>query len=251
MDTIGLIAAMPLERDALLRLINGWKRVSERSLDCIRFEVSGQTCLLVTSGMGVRRASQAALDLIGRFAPRALISYGIAGAVEADLRIGDVVLAESVCRLENGELSSCLPLAVWHEFAREACGQALSSRGGQVCVGTTITTGGSQLSMNQVGNLQHPVLEMETAGIAEVAAEKNIPLYALRAISDGPSAPIPFDLTQVMDNDANLNPARLLMALARHPKLLLQAGQMLKNSRIAADNAASALLAVLRQRVLK
>jgi hypothetical protein len=56
MATIGLIAAMAQESDALPRRIKRWKRVAVGSLSGKRFELSGQTCLLVTSGMGARRA---------------------------------------------------------------------------------------------------------------------------------------------------------------------------------------------------
>jgi len=43
---------------------------------------------------------------------------------------------------------------------------------------------------------------METAGIAGVAVEFNTLLLSLRALSDGPGAPIPFDLGKVMDENA-------------------------------------------------
>ena len=59
--------------------------------------------MLVTSGMGMRRASEAARELIKTNAPCLLISFGIAGAVEADLEIGDVVVAEAVLRAGSME----------------------------------------------------------------------------------------------------------------------------------------------------
>jgi hypothetical protein len=86
---------------------------------------------------------------------------------------------------------------------------------------------------------------METAGIAQVAAEKGIPLLSLRAISDGPRAPIPIDLGEVMGADANLRIGRLLAALIRRPRTLLEVRPILRNNRIAADNAAIALVAAL------
>ena len=56
MATIGLIAAMAQESDALLRRFKGWKRVAVGSLSGNRFAQPGGTCLLVTSGTGARRA---------------------------------------------------------------------------------------------------------------------------------------------------------------------------------------------------
>lgn len=251
METIGLIAAMTQESDALLRCVKGWERIEVGRLRGTRFELCGKTCLLATSGMGVRRAIEATRNLVGLSTPlntpQLLISFGIAGAVESDLEIGDVVLAEAVCKLDQGIAGSLSPLASWPEAAREAAARALAKRGRRLFAGTAITTGGSQVMEHQLGEMKHPILEMETAGIAQVAEEKGIPLLSLRAISDGPRAPIPFDLSEIMDEDANLQAGRLLGAIIRNPRIVLQATRLVRNNRIAADNAAIALVAALSQ----
>lgn len=95
MDTIGLIAAMPQESSALIRYLKYWKRSKLGKLDCKSFVIHEHNCLLVTSGMGTRRACEAAKALIEERGPRLLISFGIAGGVEADLGIGDVVVPEA------------------------------------------------------------------------------------------------------------------------------------------------------------
>jgi len=251
MESIGLIGAMTQESAALLRLVKDWKRIPIGGLPAYIFYLSGQTCLLVTSGMGVRRAAEAARTLLERNtppnAPRLLISFGIAGAVQADLDIGDVILPEAVCKLEQAVPGSLTPLAPWPAAAREAATQALAKRGAHLFIGTAVTTGGSHVMESQLGELKHPILEMETAGIAQVAAEVGIPFLSLRAISDGPRAPIPFDLGEVMDEDANLRTGRLLKMIVRNPWIVLQSRRMMRNNRIAADNAAIALVAALSQ----
>jgi adenosylhomocysteine nucleosidase len=247
MKTIGLIAAIPQESEALLRYIKGWKRIALGSFRSYRFELAGHSCLLVTSGMGVRRASAATRTLVEMSAPHILISFGIAGAVEADLQIGDVITVESVCRLEQGVPGTLLPLSSWSEAAQEAAAQALSGHGKRLLTGTAVTTTGSQIVEYLPGKMLHPILEMETAGIAEVAAEQGIALLSLRAISDGPCSPIPFDLGKIMNEDANLQVGRLLNAIARNPKIVFQFRQLRRNTRIAADNAAIALIAALSQ----
>jgi nucleoside phosphorylase len=251
MNPIGLIAAMPEESAALLRLVKGAKPAAVGALPAKTFDLYGQPCLLVTSGMGARRAAEAARLLAQRSppqaAPRLLISFGIAGAVEADLRIGDVVTAGAVCQLEHNAPGPLHALAAWPEPAREAAAQALARHGARLLAGTAVTTGGSQVREGQLAGLVHPILEMETAGITRVAAEHGLPCYALRAISDGPIAPIPFDLGEMMDADANLRTGRLLREMLRHPRIVLQLRRMLQNSRLAAGNAALALAAALSQ----
>jgi hypothetical protein len=50
-----------------------------------------------------------------------------------------------------------------------------------------------------------------------------------------------------MDEDANLQAGKMLKAIVRHPRIVFQAGRLMKNTRIAADNAAIALIAALSQ----
>ena len=245
MATIGIIAAMPQESDALLRCIGKPERIRLGPFRCFRFQLSGHNCLLVTSGMGLKRAAQATQALLEAINPRFLVSFGIAGAVHEDLQIGDVVVARNTCLLENGETGQFWPLAALSEAAWEAASQALQPRGARLVHGTAITTRGSQMILQQPEKLLNPVLEMETNGIARVTTEKGIPLLSLRAVSDGPLAPIPFDLEALMDEEANLRIGKLIKMVIRQPRILLQSRQMLQNARKAADHAAMALVAAL------
>ncbi|HSB66631.1 MAG TPA: hypothetical protein VLD65_08625 [Anaerolineales bacterium] len=242
---IGLIAAMPQESRALLRRLTGVTRGYLDQLPIDTFSVSSQSCVLVTSGMGVRRASQATRGLVDKYDPILLISFGIGGAVEGDLDIGDVVLVEAFGPLEQGSPVKLTGLAIWPGLAREAAQQALASRGRHLFSGTAVTTAASHPAVGQLTGLAHPVLEMETVGIAHVAAQKGIPLLSLRAISDGPHAPIPLDLSTVMDEDANLKLSGLVNALVHNPLILLQSRRMLRNITFATESAAMALIATL------
>jgi hypothetical protein len=86
---------------------------------------------------------------------------------------------------------------------------------------------------------------METAGIARVAAEGGIPLLSLRAVSDGPQAPIPFDLEAVTDEDSNLQVGKLIRMALRQPRIILRSMRLIRNVESAAENAAIALVAAL------
>jgi adenosylhomocysteine nucleosidase len=245
MQPIGLIAAMNQERDALLRRVKGARRIKLGPFRGYSFDLHGQACVLVTSGMGMRRAGEATRCLVDAKGPRLLISFGIAGAVERDLEIGDVVAAGSVCLLLGGSPDLIQPLAAWPEASTRAMISALAGRGAHLYPGTALTTAGSQLAPGRSVGLNHPVLEMETAGIARVAAEHDIPLLSIRAISDGPRAPIPLNLDEMMDKDANLKAGKLLKAVISHPGILVHTRQLMINTQLAADNAAVALVAAL------
>lgn len=245
MLTVGLVAAMPQESKALLKQVARWKPHRIGRFRAYRFAISQWDCWLIESGMGVACAEEATRVLLKEVAPKFLVSFGIAGAVEAKLQIGDVVAAEGTCMLLGNKLTAVQPLAIVTQPARKAVSAALKKEGGRLWLGTAITTRGSQLTGMRTGITEHPVLEMETAGILRAAHANGIPLVVLRSISDGPAAPIPFDIESMMDENYNLRIGRILGVILRHPKILRQALQMGKNSEIAARNAAIAVKALL------
>jgi nucleoside phosphorylase len=247
MATIGMVAAMPQESDALLRHVRGWKRIALGTFRGYHFKQSDWDCLLVQSGIGIKRATDATRALLVAIQPQLLVCFGIAGAVNADLQIGDVVLADRTCLLDNGLAGQFQPLTHLSDKACQAVAHALQLRGARLLSGTSITTRGSQTVQLQGKDMANPVLEMETFGIAQVAAENGIPLLSIRSISDGPLAPIPFNLDAIMDDQYNLRMGKILKTILRQPKILLQSRRLITNSSKAADHAAIALLAALNQ----
>ena len=247
METIGLIAAMPQESRALLRCVQGWQRSAFGSFRGARFRLVDRDCLLVTSGMGCQRAGAGARALLAAADPQLLVSFGIAGAVEADLRIGDVVVARHACLMEGGLPGQLQPLAALSTGAWEAAAQSLQPVGARLLAGTALTTRGSQLVAELPQELAHPVLEMETVSIAQVAAAAGVPLVSIRSISVGPQAPIPFNLAEIFDENDTLRLGAMLRLVLRRPRLIFQSRPILRNSRIAAAHAARALFAALSQ----
>jgi adenosylhomocysteine nucleosidase len=247
LEKAGLIAAMPQESQALLRRLSGWERTRVGPLRGYHFQIGIYDCLMVQSGIGVKRAVQAANWLLQASNLQWLASFGIAGAASEDLQIGDVVIAGNTCTLERGFIGPLMPLATLSETARMAVAQAMHARAARLVSGTTVTTRGSQWIHPGQVELLNPVLEMETWGIAGVAAERSVPLLSLRAVSDGPLAPIPLDLEQVYDDEYHLRFGQLLKITLQQPGLLLKTRTVMQNIQIAADQAAIALLALLAQ----
>jgi adenosylhomocysteine nucleosidase len=245
--TIGLIAAMSLESDAFLRFIPKREAYALGPFRAVRFRLADRNCVLATSGMGVEHAADCTRRLVAAAHPQLLISFGIAGAVNADLNIGDVVVSNNHCIWRSGSPTPLLPLAPLSRPAREAAAQALLPEETKLTAGTAITTRGSQVTPEAVADLTGPILEMETAGIAQAAVEAGIPLLSIRAISDGPQAPIPLDLEAIMDEHYNLRIGKALGMILRNPLLIGQLRPMMQNSAKAARCCANAVVAVLSQ----
>jgi adenosylhomocysteine nucleosidase len=246
-ETIGLMAAMPQESAALLRHIKGWKRISLDSHPGFHFQVNARDCILIISGMGMSKAQYATSSLLTITNPDLLISFGIAGAVKDDLNIGDIVIPRNTCLLTEGVPGQIYPITSLSKEAWNAMEHSLQPEGIRIFSGTAVTTNGSQVAKQEWFEIDNPILEMETAGISQVANKMNTPFLSIRSISDGPRSPIPFDLEAILDGNANIQIGRLLKLVLRRPKILFQSRQLINNSRKAANFAARAVLAILCQ----
>jgi adenosylhomocysteine nucleosidase len=242
---IGMIAAMNEECRPLLRRVQGWEKCRVGAFPGFRFRLAGRDCLLVQSGIGQERAGAATRALVAALLPRRLISFGVAGAVQAGLQIGDVVSVRRVMLLERGIPGPVAPLAVLSGAAQAAVDEVLQAAGRRFIMGSALTTRGSQVIKSDLSAMENPVLEMETAAVARAAVENGVPLIGLRGISDNPEEPLPVDPDAVMDENYHLQAGRLLRALIRRPGIILQANRMRCNTAMAAENVARAVIAAI------
>lgn len=247
METIGIIAAMSQECRALLRCAGKTERAMLGPFRCYRFQLSGRNCLLVKSGIGFKRAMEAARMLIATVHPQLLISFGVAGAVRDDLKIGDVIVAGQTFLLDKCKESQFHRLVLLSDEAWLAAMQVLGQRSNRLVHGTVVTTRISDATRFLPKEMAHPVLDMETAGIAQAAFEHRIAVLGLRAVSDGPNEPLSFDLEAMTDEDFNLSILKAAKMVLRRPKLALGSFQIIRNVRKASENVAAALAAVLGQ----
>lgn len=97
--TIALECALPREARPLFELPGEPPR-----LDCgIRWawrELPEAHLVVAEAGMGTTNAAATAQFLRDRVSPAALIFYGIAGGLNPQLGVGDIVIGEHLCRLE-------------------------------------------------------------------------------------------------------------------------------------------------------
>lgn len=236
---------MAMEARPVLRLLAPWKRFTAHGLPMYRLSPAGTECVLVESGMGADRAAGATEALLAAFSPRYLVSFGIAGAVEPDIHIGDVIVARHVASFEHGDLGQGRALASLSQEAHRAAGRATESRDARLYLGTAITTAGPQPSLSKLGALTHPILEMETAAIARVAEEHGTPLLSIRSVSDAPEEPIPMPFEYLIDERGALRIGRIVGELLRHLSLLPRLIRVGRNGAKASENAAVVVAAIL------
>ncbi len=63
-------------------------------------ELGGAACRVILSGVGVTAAYAATKQVCHEFAPRLVVSFGVAGALDPGLQIGDVVIGDTAAHLQ-------------------------------------------------------------------------------------------------------------------------------------------------------
>jgi adenosylhomocysteine nucleosidase len=141
-----------------------------------------QSIVLIRSGVGRQRAADATLQVIDHFQPSTLVSIGYAGAVQPDLNVGDLVIADII--IEEKKRGKYSPDSDWLNRAKDVP----SPKGFKTVVGGLLTVDNvihDSRSKQELGkNYSVQAVEMETSAIAKVAEEKGVPLLSLRVISD-------------------------------------------------------------------
>ena len=248
--TIGLVAAMPEEIQPLLRHGGTYRREQVSGFNLYLFTIRGRNAALIESGIGAARAADATATLIKAAAPGIIINFGFAGAVLAGPAVGDVVIANRLLFfkerlfIEQAGLSPELS-AELASLLDKSC----SGREFRIHSGTFVTTGEIIAKRRLAGLLPagviNPVVEMETAALARHAAQANIPLAAIRGISDGADEELGFSIGEFTDREMNIQAWKVLRTVAVKPRIIPQLFRLARNSKKAGDNLAVALVALL------
>lgn len=238
---IAIIVAMPEEFSAAANCLGRGTAGRLGKLKVRNFSYAEHRLLLVESGMGFDNAARAAEAVIREAAPELLISAGFCGGIAAELQIGDVVIAKRMVIVSEAgleELPTETPAAALNFAARQP------ASGEQVCsgtfAGTAVITSKAKLS-GLLSGYPCPVVEMESAAIALIAAENRIPLIAIRSVSDPAHEELGFSLDEFCDSSLRIRPGRVLLTILRKPRIIPQLVRLAGNSRIAAKSLTNAL----------
>jgi len=247
-DSIGIVMAMQEEIRPILRRLGRHRKEQAGRFPVYLFQLDGRQITLIESGMGTKKASAATEELISYAKPRILISAGVGGGIREGLDVGDVVIAGQALTLSKEILSDAGILE--NEAVLRFLSESLAGHPFRIEGGTTVTTRSivhkgkaDQLIAREVVN---PVLDMETSAVAETAARDGIPLVAVRAISDAAGEELLFSLDEITDQDLNIRIGKVLISIAKKPRILSQMLRLAKNTKLAGNN----LAIVLEQLIL-
>lgn len=206
MEIVGLITALRIEASC----------ISSFRMPLNRMMRLCDTSVVWMSGMGDDAARMAATELLDR-GVTALVSFGVAGALDPDLRPGDLIVPESIytgeaLKSDEEERLSYPVSADWRHRLLELLPPHLSVTGGSMVASPgVLTTAKAKLELGAATGAC--AVDMESFAIAEVAARAKVPFIAIRAITDPVEFSPPPVLLHAVQPEGSVKIMMLLMLL--------------------------------------
>ena len=193
-----------------------------------------------------REASSNETRLASTLAPPDLmLTCGFAGGLNPDLKPGDVVfeIPFSNSRRESAQTES----AAKSEPVDAGCHEKLVAAGAKpakfFCADRVATTVAEKKKLRDETGAD--AVEMESAAIHAVCAERGIPCATIRVISDTATEDLPLDFNALAKPDKSLDYGRLLLAIAKSPGKVGALMKLQKQTRFAAERLAEVLVKIL------
>lgn len=200
MKTIGIIGAMEVEVAILKEKMEDVRIIKKASMDFYEGILAGKKVVVVRSGIGKVNAGICAQILADVFSVDAIINTGIAGSLNKNINVGDIVLSTDVVQHDmdatgfgyrKGQIPQ-MPVFFFNaddnlrRLAAEVCKEVNPDI--QVFEGRIAS--GDQFVCDQdvknriVSEFSAYATEMEGAAIGQAAYLNEIPFLVVRAISD-------------------------------------------------------------------
>ncbi|MEA3372594.1 MAG: 5'-methylthioadenosine/adenosylhomocysteine nucleosidase [Campylobacterota bacterium] len=186
----------------------------------------GLEIVLAYSKIGKVNAALTAATMIEKFGAEQLLFTGVAGAVNPELKIGDLVAATQLCQHDLDITSFGHPHGyvpegkVYVEPSRELLhmAQSVADEKGIVLKGGIVATGDQFIDDPErkewiKNTFEADAIEMEGAAVAVVCDALNVPFFVLRAISDAADADATFDFEEFLKHSSQVSSSFVLAML--------------------------------------
>ncbi len=204
---IGIVCALPIELGAFLDRCQKVKKYTGGDFTFRGGLYDGIRIAVVESGMGFARARRATQALIEGHSPRWLLSCGFAGALQADIPVGSILVADSIVDQHCQSLQIDL-----HMPADPTHGLFI----GRLLTADDIVR---TVALKQQLGEQHAALavDQESLAVAQVARQHKTRFLAVRVISDDLSADLPPEILSIVGATGSVRFGAAIGALWKRP----------------------------------
>lgn len=201
--------------------------------------------------MGGRRAASAAESILDAHRPDVLIMAGVAGALDPDLAVGEVLVADWVAVEALGVAPLVSTLGATVAFATVRRRMILSLDRVVVSARDKRALRALRFPVDESGQTATPrtdegfcspaAVDMETAAVARLCNSRGVDWGAVRAISDTASESLPLDFNALRMADGDLPLARVAAAALRRPSSIPGLLRLGRNTSVAATALANVI----------
>ncbi|MBU8878185.1 5'-methylthioadenosine/adenosylhomocysteine nucleosidase [Bacillus sp. FJAT-29790] len=197
---IGIIGAMREEVEILHDKMQIESTENVAGMEFYKGTLDGENIVLVQSGVGKVNAAACAQALVDHFGVNYLINSGVAGGINPDLKVGDIVISTDavqhdvditalgekpgvISRMDTSTFTADENLIQLAEKSAEGLGEDIHVFKGRIASGDQFIASAEQRA-EIIKNFSPFAVEMEGAAIAHVAHLNHVPFVIIRAISD-------------------------------------------------------------------
>ena len=216
--TIGIIGAMPEEVQPILEKIGKYETIQYANNQYHTAKYNNINLVIAYSKIGKVFSTLTASNMINKFSCEMILFSGVAGGINPSLKIGDLIIATSLCQ---------------HDLDITAFGHPHGYvPGGEVFITTSdklnsiakevakvskinltegvIATGDQFISSSEkkqfiLNTFKADALEMEGASVALVCNDLDVPCFILRSISDTANEEANFDFDEFLKSSAKIS----------------------------------------------
>ena len=222
---IGIMGAMPEEIEPLVARLDDLEEILYADNTFYLGTYRGKEVMVAYSKIGKVFAALTAATMIEKFDCEMILFSGVAGAINPDLHIGDLIIADGVCQHDLditafGHPYGYVPegaVCVWsdpslREIARKvAYNKGIKLKEGIIATGDQFVADPERKAW--IGEtFKADALEMEGGAVAVVCAALDVPFFILRAISDSADMDAGFDFDAFLQSSAKIS-ADFVMAM--------------------------------------
>lgn len=193
MNTIGIIGAMPSELVDIRRILGDAEIVKKSGFDFYISNLNGKKIINACCGIAKVNSALCTQVLIDNFAPDCIINTGIAGGMNSDVKVCDIVISTDVLAhdLDPHFLADYPPYcAVFKademliEKAEKVCSDyGINSFRGRIVSGEAFISS-NEVKKDIQDKFNPYAVDMETSAIGHCCYLNSVPFVSIRCISD-------------------------------------------------------------------
>lgn len=233
---VGIVAALAIEVHPFLGKLKRVRTYAGPRHKVIEGELGDKLIALVIAGPGRVAARRGAELLLAGHRPRWLVSAGIAGALDLALERNAIVVPHEVIDSDNRLLAIDVGLDVTDPTPHLRNGRILT-------VDAIARTAAEKASLRE--RFGADLVDMETAAVAALCAERQVRFIAVRVISDDAKADLPREILTIMGPSGGFRWGATVGALWKRPSSIMDLLTLREHAHEAADRLAMILPALI------